>query len=266
MTKPFDPKSYWESRLGGRFDLRGVGDIGLSEAYNKYMYRVRRHAFHLILKRLKLQRNHFDALDVGSGTGFYIDQWLRHGPNQLIGSDLTTASVGRLTERFPGAHFQQCDIGAELPEYLANRQFDVVSAMDMLFHIVDDTAYAQAYANFAKLVRPGGWLIFSENLLPARRSNGPHQTSRAEVDVRNLLNENHFNMLFTQPMFVLMNDPVRSKSRVLHKLFSIIYSCAGRGEMSGSVVGAALYPLELLAIRALSRGPSTEIFLCQRTA
>lgn len=264
VTQPFDAKRYWESRLDGQFDLGGVGDIGLSEAYNRYLYRVRGHVFRSVLKRLDLVRDDFEALDIGSGTGFYVDEWLRHGPRQLTGSDLTNASVKRLREKFPGAQIIQFDIGAELSQALADQQFDAVTAMDMLFHIVDDAAYERAFSNFAKLLRMGGWLIFSENLLKARKSNGPHQVSRAEAEVRDLLTANGFEVRFVQPMFALMNDPIRSDSRLLRRLFASIHRLAARGETAGKLIGSAIYPLELLAVRALSRGPSTEIFVCRR--
>ncbi len=36
------------------------------------------------------------------------------------------------------------------------------------------------------------------------------------------------------------------------------------GEARGRVVGAILYPVEVAGLRLLSRGPSTEIFICRR--
>jgi SAM-dependent methyltransferase len=266
MDARFDPKAYWESRLASRFDFRGVGDIGLPESYNRFLYRVRGHAFALIVRSLGLEAGRFDALDVGSGTGFYIEQWLHRHPRSLTGSDLTDAAVRRLEARFSQAAFVQCDIGAPLAPSLAGRQFDVVSAMDMLFHIVDDERYAKAFANFADLVRPGGRLIFSDNLLPARKATVAHQVSRAESEVRDVLHRTGFEIERIAPMFALMNDPVRSDSRLLRKAFATIYRLASKDETMGTLVGAVIYPVELLAIGLLPRGPSTEIVVCRRVA
>jgi SAM-dependent methyltransferase len=266
MDPRFDPKMYWESRLSSRFDLRGVGDIGLPEAYNRFLYRVRGHAFASIVGALGLEDGRFDALDIGSGTGFYIEQWLRRRPRSVTGSDLTTAAVGKLAARFSQATFVQCDIGAPLTPALAGRQFDVVSAMDILFHIVDDERYAQAFANFAELVRPGGSLIFSENLVPVRKPRLPHQASRAESEIRELLHQTDFEIERIAPMFALMNDPVRSDGRLLRKAFATIFRLASRGETMGGLIGAVIYPVELFTIGLLPRGPSTEVVVCRRVA
>jgi 2-polyprenyl-3-methyl-5-hydroxy-6-metoxy-1,4-benzoquinol methylase len=264
MSQPFDAKSYWESRLQQRFDLRGVGDIGLPESYNRLLYRVRRHAFRRVLRALPLQAGRFDALDIGSGTGFYVEQLLRKGPRTLTASDLTEAAVDQLSGRYSTAKFVRCDIGGPLPPALIDRQFDIVSAMDMLFHIVDDERYETAFANFAALVKPSGWLIFSDNLMRTRKGTVPHQVSRAEREVRDVLRRSGFGIERIVPMFVLMNDPVRSDSRVLRKAFSMLYRVAAKGETMGRLAGGIVYPFERAAIATFSRGPSTEIVVCRR--
>jgi SAM-dependent methyltransferase len=265
MITQFDPKDYWESRLQNHFDLKGVGDIGLPQSYNELLYRVRGHAFRRALKFLHLKAREFDVLDIGSGIGFYIDQLSRLAPHSLTGSDLTDAAVEKLRGRYPQTSFIQCDIGSLLPPALSGRQFDLVTAMDMLFHIVDDQHYATAFDNFAKLIKPGGWLIFSDNLMRVRKEAVPHQVSRAESEVRRVLDRTGFKIKQITPMFVLMNDPVRSQSRLLRKTFSILYRSAARGERIGKLIGGLVYPIERVAIRSLSRGPSTEIVVCRKS-
>lgn len=260
----FDAKNYWESRLSERFDLRGVGDIGLPVSYNEYLYDVRASAFRGVASKLDGDVPAFDVLDVGSGTGFYIDQWMQADAASVTGSDLTEKSVEMLNGRYPKAQFTQCDIGGPLPATLEGLQFDVVSAFDMLFHIVDDNNYRTAIGNFARLVKPGGYLIFSDNLSEKPISHGPHQLSRAEPEVTAIVEAAGFTKKAIRPMFVLMNDPVRSKNRLLRKLFNRIYWFAAKGEWHGRLIGGLLYPVEIALIRLLARGPSTEIFIWQR--
>lgn len=264
MPVPFDAKEYWEGRLTARFDLGSVGDIGLPTTYNDYLYRVRAAVFRRLLVGLRLGQ--VNVLDVGSGTGFYVNEWLKAGAKEVMGSDLTVTATQMLRDRLPSCRFAVFDIGGDLPEELRDRQFDVVSAFDMLFHIVDDERYAAAISNFARLVRPGGRLIFSDNLTDRTIINGPHQISRAESDVVALLTSCGFTREAVRPMFVLMNDPVRSGSRVLHKLFGHIYAFAARGETQGRLIGAALLPIERVLTSICRRGPSTEIFVWRRKA
>ena len=63
----------------------------------------------------------------------------------------------------------------------------MISAMDVLFHIVDDDGYAQAIHNLARMLAPGGLLVFTENLLHGRTDRAEHQTSRSLEAVSSLL-------------------------------------------------------------------------------
>src|ERR1043166_8271428 len=106
-----------------------------------------------------------EVLDVGSGTGFYVDRWLRLGA-RVTGLDLTEIAVAELSRAFPAARFLRADIGASLDGVpLAPGWFDAVSAFDVLFHIVDDAQYARAFENIPSLLRPGGWFLGPENFL-----------------------------------------------------------------------------------------------------
>ena len=47
MTDPtpasgYQPRDFWERRLSEHFDLRGTGETGLSLAYNRACYALRR--------------------------------------------------------------------------------------------------------------------------------------------------------------------------------------------------------------------------------
>jgi len=261
----FNARGYWETRLADRFYLRGVGDIGFPSSYNEYLYRVRANVFRLVLRSLSGRIEDWSVLDVGSGTGFYVDQWLTRTPARMMGADIARTAVRTLAERYPGTEFVRCDIGATLPESFEVGSFDVISAFDILFHIVDDEAYGRAIQNFSKLLKPNGYLVFSENLSDRLQYHGSHQVWRVEQSVIALLKDTGFEVQKVVPMFVIMNDPVRSRSWLMRRLFSLISRLAVRGEGWGRVIGAVLYPIEVVAVRVLSRGPSTEIFVCQKT-
>jgi SAM-dependent methyltransferase len=95
----FDPLAFWEERLQ-HFDLSAVGYAGLALRYNRWLYRVRSFVFRRTLRRASLNVDSAKVLDVGSGTGFYINEWLRAGANDVIGSDLTGVATGGLEKRF----------------------------------------------------------------------------------------------------------------------------------------------------------------------
>ncbi len=68
----FDANSYWEDRLGPHLDgLRGVGQIGRSELFNRYYYRAKSRALDRAVNKCAPDLNSagLRLLDVGTGTG-----------------------------------------------------------------------------------------------------------------------------------------------------------------------------------------------------
>ena len=111
-----------------------------------------------------------------------------------------------MRERFPDHRFVELDItSSELPRELG--PFDVVSAFDIFYHIVDDGKYSQAFRNVAALVRPGGYFVFSENFMAAERHVGVHQVSRCGAEITRLLADNDFEIVRRAPVFCIMNRP-----------------------------------------------------------
>jgi SAM-dependent methyltransferase len=258
-----DRREFWERRLSRDYSLEGVGWAGMGEPFNAWMYRVRRHVFLRALRPLLSEPAGLSALDVGAGTGFYVDRWHELGVSAVTGTDITETAVERLTARYPAETFLRVDIGAEDPP-LAPGSFDVASAMDVLFHIVDDTRFARAFANLARLLKPGGLLAFSDNFLHTPEQRVSHQSSRSLADVEAVVRAAGFDVLDRVPMFALLNTPLDSSSRTLHASWRVLQTLCGVHPALGGAAAAALYPLELALVTRLREGPSTELMLCRR--
>jgi SAM-dependent methyltransferase len=261
----FDPRAYWENRHAERYGPESVGYAGLGVSYNVWMYRVRRHVVCREIRKARLDLPSCDVLDVGSGTGFYIELWSRLGAKSVTGSDFAPYAVASLRKRFPTHRFCELDITAcDLPGELG--QFDVVSAFDILYHIVEDAKYSQAIRNVSALVRPGGHFLFSENLLPGQRESSVHQVSRSCAEITQLLSDNGFEILHRAPVFFLMNRPLKSHSRVLSKTWNMVERVTSQHDRAylGNWLGAALYPIEIASLKWMSTGPTTEMMVCRR--
>ena len=258
-----DGASYWERRHESYDSLDAVGWTGLGTAFNGWMYAVRRRVFKRVVSANLAIGPETHVLDVGSGTGFYLDVWRELGAGMIEGSDLTAAATERLRAARPGVPVHRFDLGGD-PSQLPSGPFDAVSAMDMLFHIMDAKAYARAVSNLAALVAPGGHVVLSENLLDGRVAAGPVQVSRSEEEITGLLRANGLEPLTRVPMFVLLNGPVDSNSRLLRLWWDGLTRVVSFHETLGRVAGAALFGVELLALRLTRRGPSTKLLICRR--
>jgi SAM-dependent methyltransferase len=262
VSSPDDPAQYWEERLGRQYDLGGVGYQVLGLDYNNAMYRVRSRVFRRALRRSRLDTSKSRVLDVGSGTGFYVERWLAAGA-RVVATDVTTVAVGRLKERFPGADVYRLDIGGELDPF-DRGPFDAVSAFDVLFHIVDDDRYARAIGNIASLLRPGGWFFVSDNFLHGEPIRTPVQASRSLEQIERVVRAAGFDIVRREPMFVLMNAPVDSTNAWLKHRWVGFEKRLRSDPAYAARAGRRLYPLEVALTRVLSEGPSTEVMLCRK--
>ncbi len=260
----FSPKAYWEERLTGAYDLQGVGYASLGLPYNQWLYRVRRRVFRATVRPILPAGFPGRVLDVGSGTGFYIEQWKSAGLKDITGSDLTETAVARLREKYPGHRFSLLDIGGG-EQGFEPRSFDYISAFDVFFHIVDGARYVRAIDNVYALLKPGGWFIWSDNFLrDGRELIAQHQVSRSLDRTTAVLREAGFAIVARKPMFWLMNAPIDSKSPPLQRWWRILERLLRAHPGLGSPAGALLYPLELLLVGLLHESPSTEIMVCRK--
>lgn len=260
----YTPKQYWEERLRSHDGLLGVGYTRLGRHFNGWMYRVRRRVF-LREARRAGAAGAGSVLDIGSGTGFYIDCWQALGARQITGVDITRVAVEQLAARYPAYTFHELNIAAPDAPAQIGAQFDAVSMIDVIYHIVDDAEFRRALANVQALLRPGGAFIFCDFLLhapPLREQAHVRQRTLDEVqaalDAAGLVIERRV------PFFVLMNQPVDSRSPLLKLYWKGLSFAASLHDLLGGALGALLYPLESLLVAALRESPSTELIVCRK--
>jgi SAM-dependent methyltransferase len=261
MTE-FDAKQYWEHRLEANPGLQGVGFLRLGRHYNDWLYRVRRDVFLRWARSLGIDLSRVDVLDVGSGTGFYIDRWRELGVRSVAGSDLTEVATRSLRRTHPDTEIFQVDIGTDLGP-LTDRRFDIVSAFDVLFHIVDDAGFERAVAQIRSLLQPGGLFVWSDNFVHHRTAQAAHQANRSLDSIHKALAVAGFEVVERRPMFVLMNGPADTRNPLVKAWWFTVLALASLGEPVGWTLGALLYPLELLLTRVLRESPSTELMVCR---
>jgi SAM-dependent methyltransferase len=262
----FDTERYWQDRLSADDTLVGVGFSTLGQRYNRWIYRMRQDVFLDRVPRLGIDLEHADILEIGPGTGFYIDLWQRLGVGGITGVDIAPVAVERLAAHYPQHTFFQADIGAaDAP--VAAGAYDVVTAFDVLYHIVDEDAFEQALANVAKALRPGGLFLLADHFLHREQSNSrtaAHYVNRTLARYQDALERQGFEIVERRPMFVLMNAPPDSRSRLRRAWWLAVAGTASLAEPLGFAVGAILYPFERQLVRRRTESASTELMVCRR--
>jgi len=260
----FSPNQYWEERLRSHFGLQGVGYIDYGVNYNKWLYLVRGVAIKRIISDLNILIANKRILDVGSGTGFYIRLWKKLGATEISGSDITKVSVDTLTRDISYASFFQMDIGGDFKNFNELHKYDLISAFDILFHIIEDNRYEKAFNNINKMLKPGGIFIFSENLLESGTIHYEHQVTRSIQKISDILHDNGFEVLAKRPMFYIMNAPVKLGSDKYIKFWNYFMWPVQKSELLGFLWGLFLFLIEVLLIRTFKNGPSTEMIVCKK--
>jgi 2-polyprenyl-3-methyl-5-hydroxy-6-metoxy-1,4-benzoquinol methylase len=265
MSSPgFDARTYWEQRLSDDYSLTGVGFRRLGPSFNQWAYRVRAERFRDAVDRLDVDPAGSRVVDVGSGTGFYVDRWLQLGAT-VTGLDLTETAVENLRGGYPAATFVRADIAdPAVVEQIGAGSVDVVSAMDVLFHIVDDTAFTTALANLRDLLRPGGYLLYSDVFVHGPTQRVEHRVSRSLADVASAMHEVGLEIVERRPFFWLMNDPQDSRNPVFKGLWYAAAALISTSDRLGAFAGKRLLPLELRLTASRTESPTTELMVCRR--
>jgi SAM-dependent methyltransferase len=166
----YDAKSAWTLRYEaaiaeGEFDdattlARGANPHIVRYHYNAVENAILEHALRRGLPR------HPAVLDVGSGAGHWIDFYRdAFGATDVVGVEISASAAGALAaayEAVPEVSIIEADVAAE--DFDLGRRFDVVNAVGVLFHVVDDGLWRRAVRNLAAHLAPGGHLVVAEHV------------------------------------------------------------------------------------------------------
>lgn len=102
--------------------------------------------------------------DLGSGSGHWVQFFLDLGQaTEAVACEIAPRALQHLHDIFdanPNVTVTDHNLAVEpLPADLAGDGFDFVTAIGVMFHIVDDSAWRTTIANLAAITKPGGLLL-----------------------------------------------------------------------------------------------------------
>lgn len=266
----YDSRAYWSSlhRDGG---LKAVGQSGLPESMNRWLYRIGRgNVVRFMEAHGGGDLRGATVLDVGSGTGFWIDVWMSLGAASIDGVELIAEAVDRLRERYPDSTFAIGDI-AEPGLSLPRDAYDSVMIMNVLLHVVEEERFAAATARLAAAVRPGGRLLLAEPAL-ARASSvrpmreGATSVARPLARYREAFEAGGLRLVAVGASTVVGANPIEVGDplyRWYAGLWKRVTRSARRGPRRAAVLGGSLALLDRV-LMATGAAPSGKLILFER--
>lgn len=259
-TTQFEPQTYWETRLKRRFDLTGVGFHRRSTAFNKWVYRVRSETLDSIFHEYGWTVEGSAVLDVGCGTGYFMEYWSQRSARPVVGIDFTEVSIKNLKAKYPEAKFYCADISD--PELNLDGVYDYISIVDVLYHIVEDNRFTQVVKNLSGFCRQGTKVFVTDHFGPKTVSVVKHCRNRSLELYRTIFSNQGFKLLEIKPLFYLLMPPVGLANSILRWLgifaWEVITGIA-RWEVFGNLLGRILFAFDSALRKTVRWSPSGQL-------
>jgi SAM-dependent methyltransferase len=168
------PNYFFERYHEEHFDERSLISPRWTWAWTKYHYNLVENGIIDLLGALDEPTGAGDVLDVGSGTGHWIDFYAETlDARTVVATDFSKIAVAALTVRYAGREdvcVHRLDVCEPRDEF--EGAFDVINAIGVMFHIVEDDRWRAALANFARYLRPDGIAVVGGDFGPRTEELG----------------------------------------------------------------------------------------------
>ena len=228
---PIDTAAYWRSRLSSNPGLRGTGTSYMPDAWQDWLYHAKERAYFPLLARNKVELAGASVLDFGCGTGYFEDVWQRAGANTIAGVDIVPETIERLGRAHPERQYVCADLAREIDVLAALGSFDLVTAIDVLYHVVTDEDLERVLDAILARMRPGGHFLFTDALVASSRD--AHVRFRDAAWWTRAMADRGLRIVDREPVALLHNRP-----NALGRVFP-------------SVVGAVQFYADAVLLRAL---------------
>jgi Methyltransferase domain len=261
---PFDAAAYWHERYN-TIDLSRSGHIDLPTEYNAWLYRRKQDHVARAVAKVGGSMRGAKLLEIAAGSGAWMNFWKSQGIAEYLGIDLSERAVADLTLRFPEDRFLQHDLNdLGLPE-VAGIGYDFVSAIDVLYYVVDDKKFCAVIADLALELKEGGLLIIHDQFLHSAARDHGYIKWRSLRDYEDALRTAGLEILYRRSTFFLMiqNVDLKGLAAKLHsKLWDYLtFPAIRRFPRLSGIIG---YSVDSVVCSVLHEGPSMEMMICRK--
>ncbi len=269
----YQPKIFWGKLVSGNRDLSNVGHPSLGK-FNQVAYGFRLSAFKKALSGISLAG--IQIFEAAFGESFYLRFWQKQGVSKVAGMDISEEAVRAARKEFPMYQLQCGDLSCA-EDFKGFGRYDIVTAVDVLYHITEDKLWHSAVKNLCGLVNQGGLFIFTEKF-PKFKSpqNVSFAKRRPLSEWDGLMTAAGFKRIRMLPVFVFMDDPIVNGEHSWLGRFSMVQWRFGTKmvrifekwpvlrDAIGLLYGAVLFIPEKIFLFFLNRTPNLELAIYRR--
>lgn len=161
IGRKYDDKKWWDTS----FYTEGVSDRQ-TISQKKSVITAKYHYASMELQILKHLRNNeitvsqSNVLDIGSGFGHWIDFYKTLEVGNVTGMDVSHSSFQHLDQKYSGNASVQIHQGKALEVVQnLNSDYDIVNAVGVMFHIIDDSEWHNTVFSVANILKKGGLFV-----------------------------------------------------------------------------------------------------------
>lgn len=160
--RPYEAARYFDSYYTAARELSDRITIGpaISELHSRYHYNAIENSIIRGLLRCRVPE-HPAVFDLGSGAGHWIDFYrATFAASYICGLDISKACADQLRAKYAGIDgvaIVQGDVAETA--FRLERRFNIVNAIGVVFHIVDDARWLQALVNMRSLLHDDGVMV-----------------------------------------------------------------------------------------------------------
>lgn len=208
-NKNFDYRTYWNNRLNNKFDIEGVGYIGLGKIYNNYLYKNRLEILDYILKNILINNRNLSVLELGPGIGIFTRYFNGIEINDYKAIDISKKSIDELSKQYKEYKFINGDISKS--EYY-DKKYHLIFAADVLLHVTNENNYKATILNISKSLNDDGICILLDPIsILNTKSESEHVIIRDIEYVKSILEDNNLELVQMLPVAFFMNYPFDKK-------------------------------------------------------
>lgn len=262
---PLDLTAYWNNRYS-TIDATRSGHIDLPAEYNAWLYRRKQDQIRRAVAKVGASLKGGRLLEIAAGSGAWMAFWGAQGVTGYLGVDLSQRAVEGLRTRFPHHKFLQRDLNDLHIGDAVGTGYDFVSAIDVLYHVVDDARFRAVLADLSTVLKPGGFLLIHDQFLRGPAQNyGGYIRWRPRTEFVAALNAAGFDVLYRRPTFFFMvqaADFTGWSARAMHLLWDQVQRPVI--DRAPKIAGATGYLVDTAVCSMLKEGPAFNVMVCRK--